>query len=109
MTIEIVKATLHEGTETASNSGDGQNCKAETGAVYLSVSDLTSTETLDVSVEEQDQISKQWNTIATFTQVTTFGTTEKQPITGFFGGNLRAVWVLSGPAATFTVSFAGKA
>lgn len=109
MATRIVKATLHDGAETVSGTGVGQNCKARTGAVYLDVTVGSSPDTLDVTVEEQDQVTGQWYVVATFATATV-ATTEKVAITAFFGGNLRAVWAVSAsPAAfTFTVGFAGK-
>ena len=105
-------ATLHAlGAEIASGVGASVNCKADAGAVYLNVTTFgNSPDTLDVTIEEYDGVTKQWYQIAAFTQVGNTTTSERVALSGFFGNLLRARWTLSGgsPGFTFAVGFAGE-
>ena len=112
MSEKTVSAVLHSsGAEIASGVGTGVNCKADAGAVYLSVTTFgASPDTLDVVVEEYDGVTKQWYQIAAFAQVGNTTASERVALTGFFNNLLRARWTLSGgsPGFTFSVGFAGE-
>ena len=106
------KATLFNGDIAVTSVGNPIPVDGNTGSVYLNVTTAPPAGTMDVTIEEKDQVTGQWYLVATFAQVTTSTTNEKVPIVLFYGKTLRATATVASVTSpnvySFVVGYAGK-
>lgn len=78
------------------------------GAFYLKVSAASGTSpTLDVKIQEYDDLSASWfDTGTAFTQATGT-TTERKTITSLLGSRVRIVYTIGGTSPSFTFTVGG--
>lgn len=82
--------------------------RAKTLRVQLDCTAVSSGTTLDVTVEDTLD-GTNWNTIGTFTQLTTSAGRQVINITNPFADRIRIKWVIAGTSYTFSVVVASEA
>ncbi len=111
--MQTVQKTLQVSvTKTANFNSADVDVPVRAGTAYLDVSaHAGTTPTLDVTIEEKDEVSGNYVQIAAFAQVLEVDTTTKVAVPLIQASKLRAVAVIAGAGGesyTYSVGFSGK-
>ncbi len=106
---EAIVTLLPSAARTTTENGADKGFPPEDGIFVLDITAVSGTPTLDVTIEEKDEVSGKYFVIDTFPQQTGV-VSIRRALPGPIGGTIRARAVIAGttPSLTFTVSAYGK-